>query len=428
MTETPPPEKWLLTTATTPYWAIALALLIAVVIFAIFNFLAGQPTSNPSNIQKRFGLVTWSRRTAHFVIGLWGCALAMLMGAFLLTTFQLIQEILATSNQDIIRQLAIALPAVAAASAGLIALPITLNRLQLTSRQTQAEEEGLITDRINAAVLGLGAEKTVKVTEDGEVIERTEPNIEVRIGAILALERIAKNNLDVHVQIMELLCAYIRENANIPRENQHELLSLRASMSLQYGRNENAKFNKIIEFEQLPEISKSGQDIQTAINVLGHRPLHAIDEEKKMNFKVDLSDCFFHDVWFRDDFNCAKFHNTFMLRCAFEKTKLNRTRILNCFFYGGVFYHVSANEANIMKTYFAENKFADYCEAKKSRFNETFFTNDNFEPININEPTVIVIADSNFNKCRYQNTTLPSTIRFYTRFEECSIVRRPTER
>ena len=42
------------------------------------------------------------------------------MGAFLLTTYQLLQEILATSNQDVIRQLSMALPAVAAASAGLI--------------------------------------------------------------------------------------------------------------------------------------------------------------------------------------------------------------------------------------------------------------------------------------------------------------------
>ena len=57
----------------------------------------------------------------------------------------------------------------------------------------------MITDRINAAVLGLSAVKTVKVTEDGQVVERTEPNIEVHIGAILALERIAKKNLDVHV-------------------------------------------------------------------------------------------------------------------------------------------------------------------------------------------------------------------------------------
>ena len=120
MTETSPSEEWLLNTTAIPYWAIALLLLIAVVIFAIFNVQAGQPTSNPSDIQKRFGLITWKRREVHFMIGLRGCAPALLMGAFLLTTFQLIQEILATSNQDIIRQLAVALPAVAAASAGLI--------------------------------------------------------------------------------------------------------------------------------------------------------------------------------------------------------------------------------------------------------------------------------------------------------------------
>ena len=120
MTELPHPEEWLLSIAAIPYWTIAMAAMIAVVIFPIFNVQAGQPTSNPPDIQQRFGLIKWKRREAHFIIGLWGCALAMLMGAFFLTSFQLIQEILATSNQDTIRHLAIALPAVAAASAGLI--------------------------------------------------------------------------------------------------------------------------------------------------------------------------------------------------------------------------------------------------------------------------------------------------------------------
>ena len=134
----------------------------------------------------------------------------------MLTTFQLIQEILVTSNQDVIRQLAIALPAVAAASAGLIALPITLNRLHYTRRQTLAEEEGLITDRINAAVLGLGTDKTVKFEDSNyNVLERTEPNIEVRIGTLLALGRLARNNFDVNVQIMQILISYITANAKI---------------------------------------------------------------------------------------------------------------------------------------------------------------------------------------------------------------------
>lgn len=71
-----------------------------------------------------------------------------------------------------------------------------------------------MTDRISKAVEHLGAEKTVK--RDGK--EGSEPNLEVRIGAILSLERIARDSTDHdkgrdHVRVMEILCAYIRHNA-----------------------------------------------------------------------------------------------------------------------------------------------------------------------------------------------------------------------
>ena len=138
----PSQDYWLDSSFTLPYSAIALALLVLTVVVAIFDVQSGPPITNPSNIQKRFGLKTRSRESAHFIIALWGCALSLLMIAFVLTGAQLIREIFANAAAAVIRELAIALPAVAAASAGLVALPITLNRLQLTSRQTQAEEEG----------------------------------------------------------------------------------------------------------------------------------------------------------------------------------------------------------------------------------------------------------------------------------------------
>ncbi|WP_156882833.1 hypothetical protein [Rhodovulum sp. P5] len=100
-------------------------------------------------------------------------------------------------------------------------------------RQADLAEQGLITDRLTKAVEGLGAMKTVKRQRrdddgillyakggDGEpdtaqplIEEVTEPNIEVRIGAIYALERISKDSDRDHANIMEILCAYIRENA-----------------------------------------------------------------------------------------------------------------------------------------------------------------------------------------------------------------------
>ena len=83
-----------------------------------------------------------------------------------------------------------------------------------TERTTNAAEQGLITDRINTAVTGLGVEKTVKQTASGgKITENTDANIEVRLGAVYALERISQDSDRDHMQIMEILCAYIRTNA-----------------------------------------------------------------------------------------------------------------------------------------------------------------------------------------------------------------------
>ncbi len=95
-----------------------------------------------------------------------------------------------------------------------ISAPLALIRVIATERQTRTAEQGHITDRISAAVEQLGTEKTIK--ENGD--EKTVPNIEVRIGGLLSLERIAQDSTRYdqgrdHVRVMEIICAYVRENA-----------------------------------------------------------------------------------------------------------------------------------------------------------------------------------------------------------------------
>ncbi|MEO0343265.1 MAG: pentapeptide repeat-containing protein [Pseudomonadota bacterium] len=134
----------------------------------------------------------------------------------------------------------IALTAQTTVLGALVTLPITLRRTELTREANETADEGLLTDRINKAVESLGVTKetrtqleddqkkalyekpdgtltTDKAGSDGAykpvMIQKTEPNIEVRIGALLSLERIAQQRLDWHVHIMEIICAYIRENA-----------------------------------------------------------------------------------------------------------------------------------------------------------------------------------------------------------------------
>jgi uncharacterized protein YjbI with pentapeptide repeats len=77
--------------------------------------------------------------------------------------------------------------------------------LYFTYRRVRVAEQGHITDRYTKAIEQLGA-----LTAAGQ------PNIEVRLGAIYALERIARDSARDHWTIMEVLTAYVRQNAAAP--------------------------------------------------------------------------------------------------------------------------------------------------------------------------------------------------------------------
>jgi uncharacterized protein YjbI with pentapeptide repeats len=131
------------------------------------------------------------------------------------------------------RWLLASLAALTAVTSAAVALPFTILKTIYNRRQTDVAEQSHITDQLNKAVENLGATRDIhrqRLSDDGKrkyfkdsfgntdfsqpVFETvTVPNLEVRIGGILALERIAKHNLSEHIQVMEILCAFIRENA-----------------------------------------------------------------------------------------------------------------------------------------------------------------------------------------------------------------------
>lgn len=190
----------------------------------------------------RLGLNTVHPLIAYLVSLIW----LAIFGALLYGIFYIIVDVLQRSHaSDIegakdLRWSLLSFTAITAALGAVVTLPLTLIRTRQNARQTDQNarqtdvaEQGHITDRITKAVEGLGAEKTVKrqrknnkgkfvFEKTDDVIdyskpvmeEVTEPNLEVRIGALFALERISQDSDRDHVNVMEILCAYIRNNAD----------------------------------------------------------------------------------------------------------------------------------------------------------------------------------------------------------------------
>ncbi|MFL6352584.1 MAG: hypothetical protein ACJ74Z_12140 [Bryobacteraceae bacterium] len=87
---------------------------------------------------------------------------------------------------------------------GLIVLFFTWRRVRAGDRTVRVAEQGHITDRYTKAIEQLGK------------LDGDKPNIEVRLGAIYAVERIALDSVRDHWTIMEVLTAYVRQNAPTP--------------------------------------------------------------------------------------------------------------------------------------------------------------------------------------------------------------------
>jgi hypothetical protein len=159
----------------------------------------------------------------------------------------------------------------------------------------------------------LGSEKIVKFTVGDGTAEHTEPNIEVRIGAILALERIAKNNLDVHLQIMELLLTYVQNHPHPNEERQ-----------VQYKQNGSFVIQLLVS-----------PDIQIIADVFARRTPDQIAIEIKNEFRFDMSRANLRGVRFENSLGnkiCDlrnfklkenRSHQTKFLRCDLRGTNVN---------------------------------------------------------------------------------------------------------
>lgn len=237
--------------------------------------------------------------------------------------------------------------------AATVGLPFLVWRSIVAQKQVNVAEQGHITDRINEAVKGLGAEKVIKrikrtpkykkengewlvkdgkpvpaLRPDGEPIvdvesfEESVPNLEVRIGSIYALERIALDSPRDHIQIMEILCAYVRENA--------------PAQSLEPSE------------PTIKKRPKPRSDIQAVITVIGRRTKKQIEIEWAKKYRLDFRNTDFSGGDFRyGDFSGAKFHF-----CRLEDSLFDRALLHGSQLFGSLLNYASFTNAELRGTRF----------------------------------------------------------------------------
>jgi hypothetical protein len=206
--------------------------------------------------------------------------------------------------------------------------------LKTSQEALKTSQEGQITDRYTKTIEQLGA------VEPGPVDPKTkQPTIkaklEVRLGAIYALERIAQDSERDHWPIMEVLTFYVRKNA---------------PLSSVVSPDDNRESN-------IPRIK---QDIQAILTVLGRR-----NEDYDKGRHLDLS-------------------RTNLIDANLEKAKLNNANLYQANLKWANLKEAHFSGADLREAWFMGRAFegADFSKAKLS---QAFLMNSNLTGSNLTQ-------------------------------------------
>ncbi len=211
-----------------------------------------------------------------------------------------------------------------------------LTGLYIAWQRVKVTEEGQITERFTRAIDQLGA-----VDKDGS------PKIEIRLGGIYALERIANDSKADHWTVMEVLCAYIRNNS---------------------GKKEKVEANND-EFLIGTNKTLIQEDIQSALTVIGRRKRwNEETEDQVLNFSnSDLSHAYLDGGnWEKAIFAKCNLENAMLSKANCKSSLFPLTIIKNVNFDGahleGAFLALAHDITikQIKSAYIDENTFFEF--------------------------------------------------------------------
>ena len=170
--------------------------------------------------------------------------------------------------------------------------------------------------------LELGPNETIGKEGKWQVFSETEPNIEVRIGGLLSLERIAQDSTRYdkgrdHVRVMEILCAYVRENARV------------GSLASEADDDE-------------PRTMRN--DVQIALDVIKRRDFKQTKIEQVAKYRLDLRNTDFRSA----DLSQGNFRGALMFSSRFEFADLRDADFSAALFHKSVLNFVYAHRARFV--------------------------------------------------------------------------------
>ncbi len=203
---------------------------------------------------------------------------------------------------------------------------------KIADKQAKTAEQGLITDRINKATEGLGKFK-----------DKGDPIVEVRLGALYALERIAQDSIRDHIQIMEMLCAYIRTNSPATDNNEKLREDILAAITIIARRG----------------FSKSGKE--------------RVKEEKIHVCYIELNNCNLCNATFGNaDMSDARLINSNLHEAYFDYTNLSDAWINNSNMSGAFFRKTDMENTETSGAYAYTGDFSECKNLIQKQVNQMF--------------------------------------------------------
>jgi uncharacterized protein YjbI with pentapeptide repeats len=200
--------------------------------------------------------------------------------------------------------------------------------------QTEADLQRRIIESFTEAIEQLGSDK-----------------LEVRVGAIFALERLSKESPDDYWTIMEVLTAFVRDRRRYTTIM--DRLRKRAYfLWLQAGRPENRDEEFWVEAVRLEGLEEASTDIETILVVITRRSAENRQREADRGWRLDLSGTYWRKFDLREvNLERASLRDAHLQGANLSEAHLERASLQDAHLQGANLFQAHLEEASLLEAH-----------------------------------------------------------------------------